>query len=194
MPEEEKDEPRYTRPKSEKDLVSGFEVKKIDDESAASERAQQSAGFSQEEDVEESRGVVVSLIAPDVAGDYAVFVALPERLIIVEEQEGDSDLGVLADAVEKRLQAPYRARALRVDGRRFVVVASEIETVELPGLGGEELVVFALPDGQRTAVLDGAHYELANSEVESILAESAPCLLRLENVDEHVWELSVDLL
>lgn len=195
MPAEEKDEPRYTRPKSEDDLVSGFEVKKIDDESPASEPPPQApAASDQEEEAEESLGVVVSLLAPDVAGDYAVFVALPERLIIVEEQEGDSDLSVLADAVEKRLQAPYRARALRVDGRRFVVVASEIETVELPGLGGEELVVFALPDGQRTAVLDGAQYELANSEVESILAEAAPCLLRLENVDEYVWELSVDLL
>ena len=53
----------------------------------------------EDEDAEESHGVVVSLLAPDVAGDYAVFVALPERLIIVEEQEGDSDLGVLADAV-----------------------------------------------------------------------------------------------
>lgn len=191
MPAEEKDEPLYTRPQSEKDLVSGFEVKKIDDESPAPEAP---AASEQGESAEEARGVVVSLLASDVAGDYAVFVALPERLIIVEEQEGDSDLGVLADAVEKRLQAPYRARALRVEGQRFVVVASEIETVELPGLDGEELVVFALPDGQRTAVLDGVRYELASPEAESILEESAPCLLRLENVDESVWEVSVDLL
>jgi hypothetical protein len=191
LPAEEKDEPLYTRPQSEKDLVSGFEVKKIDDESPAPEAP---AGSEQGESAEEARGVVVSLLAPDVAGDYAVFVALPERLIIVEEQEGDSNLGVLADAVEKRLQAPYRARALRVDGQRFVVVASEIETVELPGLDGEELVVFALPDGQRTAVLDGVRYELASPEAESILEESAPCLLRLENVDESVWEVSIDLL
>ncbi len=153
------------------------------------------AGPEQEDEgAEESRGVVVSLLAPNVAGDYAVFVALPERLLIVEEQEGDSDLGVLADAVESRLEAPYRARALRVDEGRFVVVASEIETVELPGLDGEELVVFALPDGQRTAVLDAGSHQLVTAEVEAILEESAPCLLRLENIDESVWEVSVDLL
>ena len=192
MPAEEKDEPLYKRPQREEDLVSGFESEKTDDEVAAPKPAPDAP--EQKEDTEEPHGVVVSLLAPDVAGDYAVFVALPERLIIVEEQEGDSDLGVLADAIEKRLQAPYRARALRVDERRFVVVAGEIETIELPGLGGEELVVFALPDGQRTAVLDGARYELASAEVESILEESAPCLLRLENVDESVWELSLDLL
>ena len=195
MPAEEKDEPLYKRPRSEKDLVSGFEAEKIDDESSASKPASETpTAPGQEEGAEEARGVVVSLLAPDIAGDYAVFVALPQRLIIVEDQEGDSDLGALADAVEKRLQAPYRARALRGDGQRFVVVAGEIETVELPGLDGEELVVFALPDGQRTAVLDGARYELASPEVESILEDSAPCLLRLENVDESVWEISLELL
>ncbi len=208
LPAEEKDEPLYRRPQSEEDLVAGIESEKIEGEeageSSAPEPAQkmpEATGAAEpeekaedEDDEEESRGVVVSLLAPDVAGDYAVFVALPERLLIVEEQEGDSDLGILADAIEKRLRAPYRARALRVDERRFVVVASGIETIELPGLDGEELVVFALPDGQRTAVLDGESQQLANAQVEAILEESAPCLLRLENVDESVWEVSVDLL
>jgi hypothetical protein len=195
LPADEKDEPLYKRPQSEEDLVAGMESRRIEDESSATEPPTEApAADIAAEPAEESRGVVVSLLAPDVAGDYAVFVALPERLLIVEEQEGDGDLGVLADGVEKRLKAPYRARALRVDERRFVVVASEIETVELPGLDGEELVVFALPDGQRTAVLDGGSHQLVNAEVEAILEESAPCLLRLENVDESVWEVSVDLL
>ncbi len=196
LPAEDKDEPLYKRPQNEEDLVSGFEAEKIDDEGQAPGSTPETGGKPEpeQEGAEQSHGVVVSLLAPDVAGDYAVFVALPERLLIVEEQEGDSDLSVLADAVEKRLRAPYRARALRVDGSRFVVVAGEIETIELPGLDGEELVVFALPDGQRTAVLDGVRYQLAGPQVESILAESAPCLLRLENVDESVWEISVDLL
>jgi hypothetical protein len=201
LPADEKDEPLYKRPQSEEDLVAGMESRTIEDESPAAEPpshvpAAEIAAEPEEEDegAEDSKGVVVSLLAPDVAGDYAVFVALPERLLIVEEQEGDSDLGILADAIEKRLQAPYRARALRVDERRFVVVASQIETVELPSLDGEELVVFALPDGQRTAVLDGLSYQPISPEVEAILKESAPCLLRLENVDESVWEVSVDLL
>jgi len=204
LPAEEKDEPLYKHPESEEELVAGIERGKVADESAGESPATEpppeapaanvaAEAVEEDEDAEET-GVVVSLIAPEVVGDYAIFVALPERLVIVEEQEGDSDLGVLADAVEKRLKAPYRARALRVDERRFVVVASEIETVEVLALDGEELVVFALPDGQRTAVLDGAGFQLANPEVEAILEESAPCLLRLENIDESVWEVTVDLL
>ncbi|MHB8059916.1 MAG: hypothetical protein ACYDHO_03690 [Gaiellaceae bacterium] len=204
MPADEKDEPLYKHPKSEEDLVAGIESKKTADEAVGDSPATEPPLEAPDVDIavepevegEDSKesGVVVSLLAPDVAGDYAIFVALPERLLIVEEQEGDGDLSVLADAVEKRLQAPYRARALRVDERRFVVVASEIETVELPGLDGEELVVFALPDGQRSAVLDGGRHQLTSPEVEAILEESAPCLLRLENIDETVWEVSVDLL
>lgn len=177
MPPEEKDEPLYKHPASEEELIS-----------KADEPEPEESGE------EESRGVVVSLLAPDVAGDYAVFVSLPEQLLIVEEQEGESDLGVFADAVDKRLSAPYRARALRVDAHRFVVVASEIETVELPGLEGEELLVFALPGSPRTVILDGKFQTFSRAELEPVLAESAPCLLRLENIDESVWELSVDLL
>ena len=195
MPAEEKDEPLYKHLENEKVAGEGA------GESPATESVPEAPGFDsaaepeeEDEGAEKSRGIVVSLLAPDVAGDYAVFVALPERLLIVEEQEGDSDLGVFADAVESRLEAPYRARALRVDERRFVVVASEIETIELPGLAGEELIVFALPDGQRTAALDGDTHELSQPELGPILEESAPCLLRLENIDESVWDLKVDLL
>lgn len=189
MPPEEKKRPFYKHPESEAELVSGIEVRKADgeDEGTAVAREDDQAGT-------EPRGVVVSLLAPDTADDYAVFVSLPGQLLIVEEQDGDSDLGIFADAVEKRLSAPYRARVLRVDERRFVVVANEIETIELAGLTGEELVVFAMPGGERTAILDGKTTKLARPELESVLAESAPCLLRLENVDESVWELSVDLL
>ena len=190
MPAEEKNDPLYKHPSSEEELISGIEVRKADgpDEGEAIEPGEEDQGG------EEPRGVVVSLLAPNAAGDYAVFVSLPEQLLIVEEQDGQDDLGVFADAVEKRLAAPYRARALRVDERRFVVVANEIETIELPGLTGDELVVFALPDGERTAILDGKTLELAQPELEAILKESAPCLLRLDNVDESVWEISVDLL
>jgi len=205
LPPEENDKPLYKHPESEEELISGFESEKVAGEGAgespATEPALEAPGADsaaepkdEDENAEESRGVVVSLLAPDVAGDYAVFVALPERLLIVEEQERDGDVGVFADAVESRLKAPYRARALRVDERRFVVVASEIETIELTGLAGEELVVFALPDGQRTAVLDGETHALSQPELEPILEESVPCLLRLENIDESVWEISVDLL
>jgi hypothetical protein len=189
LPSEEKNKPSYTHPKSEEELISGIEVRKAgEDEGEAIEPG------DDDQSGEEPRGVVVSLLAPNAAGDYAAFVSLPEQLLIVEEQDGDGDLGIFADAVEKRLAAPYRARVLRVDERRFVVVANEIETIELPGLTGDELVVFAMPDGERTAILDGKALALARPELEPILKESAPCLLRLENVDESVWELNVDLL
>ncbi len=139
-------------------------------------------------------GVVVSLLAPDVEGDYAVFVSLEDGLLLVEQYEGTSDLTRFAETIERRLPAPYRARALRVDERRFVVVAREIETLELPGVEGEELVVVAVPGEPRVAILDGGRTTLPSSELDSILDESQPCLARLTNVDEAIWELTLELL
>jgi hypothetical protein len=139
-------------------------------------------------------GVVVSLLAPDVEGDYAVFVSLEDGLLLVEEYEGSSDLTGFAETIERRLAAPYRARALRVDERRFVVVAREIETVELPALKGEELLVVALPGEEPVAIVDGHRTALEPSELDPILGESQPCLARLVNLDESVWELTLELL
>jgi hypothetical protein len=51
-----------------------------------------------------------------------------------------------------------------------------------------------MPDGSRSAVLDGKSVKVTQPAIESILEESAPCLLRLDNIDETVWEVSVDLL
>ena len=186
----------YRRPKDAEDLVEGAASPTIsshfeeDTDDDAGDFEPDSAGG----EWTEPRGVVVSLLAPDIDGDYASFVSLPDSLLIIEDYEGTSELAALADAVEKRLQAPYRARALRVDERRFVVVANEIETVELPGVVGEELLVFALPDGERVAVLDGVKSDMKRPELESVLEESSPCLLRLLTIDDAVWELTVEIL
>jgi hypothetical protein len=181
------DEPLYRRPESEDDLV---ETGQAPESALPSSVPVPEPGAGDEE----PRGVVVSLLASEVDGDHVSFVSLPGRLLIVEEQEGESDLGVFADAIEKRLSSPYRAQALRVDRDRFVAVAGEIETVVLPGLDGDELIVFALPGGQRAAVLDGKALLPIPVGLEPILAESEPCLLTLSNVDEETWEVSIDLL
>ncbi|MGZ4401097.1 MAG: hypothetical protein ACXVYM_09520 [Gaiellaceae bacterium] len=158
----------------------------------APEQEPAEAGQADEGDAPE--GLVVSLLAPEIEGDFAVFCSLEDGLLLVEQYEGASDLTSFAERIERRLPAPYRARALRVDEKRFVVVARAIETIELPGVEGEEMVVVALPGEARVAVLDGSRTTLAPSELDAVLDESQPCLARLTNLDESVWELSVELL
>ena len=191
MPREEKRKPAYRHPESEEELISGIEVRKADepDEGETIEPAEEA-----DEGAEAPDGVVISLSAPNIEGDYAVFVSLPDGLLIVEEYEGESDLTVFADAIERRLAVPYRAQAVRANESRFIVVASEILTVELPGLDGEELIVVVAPDGERCAVLDGVRIELDRPELDEVIDESAPCLLRVVNVDEAVWEIKAEIL
>jgi hypothetical protein len=204
LSQDEKGDQLYRHPSSAEDLVGGGKEPAAEPEAAAAGPEPEAAGSdldqgSYEIEAEEAdepsggaNGVVVSLATPDFVGDYAAFVCLPDGLLIIEEYEGESELAVFADAVESRLRAPYRARVVRTGGDRFVVIANEIETVEIPRIEGEQLIVVAAPDGARKAVLDGAPVPLPSLGLDSILDLSAPCLLKLDNIDEETWELSVE--
>src|SRR5947207_2506108 len=52
---------------------------------------------------------VVTVEAPDVQGESALFVGLEDGSLLVEE--GDGDLTPLADAIEQEVARPYRATA-----------------------------------------------------------------------------------
>jgi hypothetical protein len=179
--------PPYHHPESEEELVSDGDAEPGRDDETGETEAEGDAEDGPE-------GIVVSLLAPEVEGDYAVFASLEDGLLLVEQYEGSSDLTGFAETIERRLPAPYRARAIRVDERRFVVVARGIETVELSGVEGEELLVVALPGEQRVAILDGKRTPLPGSELDALLDEAEPCLARLTNLDEAIWELTLELL
>jgi hypothetical protein len=190
----EGEQPLDRHPESEEELVSSGGAEPDQDAGEPAEGDETRETETDEDAEDHPEGVVVSLLAPDVEGDYAVFVSLEDGLLLVEQYQGSSDLTGFAETVERRLPAPYRARAMRVDRRRFVVVARGIETIELPGLEGEELFVVALPNEQRVAVLDGKGTTLPPSDLDGVLDESEPCLARLTNLDEAIWELSLELL
>ena len=167
------------------------------------------------------RGAVVWVTAPDVDADYATFVVDETGAISVEEYTApatllddpadetaashddddlppDGTLDPFADAVEGTVRTPYRVRALReVGSNRFAVVAQEVETIRLDRheFSGDELVVAALPDGHRVAVMDGLTLGLDHTELDTILNENAPCLAMLSQIDEGLWEIvSIDAL
>jgi hypothetical protein len=69
--------------------------------------------------------------APGIAGDQVRFTVLPNGDLIVEEETGDGDLSPLADAVEGRLDPPYKAVASRQEGDLWGVGAKRIEVVTI---------------------------------------------------------------
>lgn len=92
--------------------------------------------------------------APGVAGTRLEFVVLPNRSLIVLQQDGEEPLDVFAEAVETQIAPPYRARARREKGDRWSVYARATQILELPGVDTDELEVTVLA-GESTATVDG---------------------------------------
>jgi hypothetical protein len=129
---------------------------------------------------------VVTVEAPALDGDRALFVALADGRLVVEEGPGAVD--PLAAAVDDELPRPYRAEAIRQGRALWAVAANAIEVVELPGIGGEEIEVVS-QGGDRTLAVDG---ERSFGTIAAL--ERPDHVVRARRIDGDVWELEVDAL
>lgn len=130
--------------------------------------------------------VVTAVDAPALQGDRSEFVALSGNELVVEE--GPDDPESLAQAVERELEPPYRAEAVRRHGTLWAVAARAIEVVHLPGVTGDEIEL-TLRDGARTLLVDGQH------TFGSIPAlERAEHAVRATRIDNDAWEVRFDPL
>jgi hypothetical protein len=122
--------------------------------------------------------------APGIDGDAAGFVVLPDGSVLVEEGS-DSSLQPLADAVERELRPPYRARAARVRDDLWAVQARRIQVVAIrndPEGDSIELTRDSLlVDGQRAF---GSVAEL----------EGLGDVVRAERLDGDLWEVTASPL
>jgi hypothetical protein len=130
---------------------------------------------------------VVTLEQAGIEGDLAVFVALPDGTLLLEELVGDGDMSALAEAVEQQLAPPYRARARRQEGDLWAVGATRVEVRELPGLPGDAIALTVV-GGERTLTVDGVpHVELP--ALAPLVAEHADVALQAERLDGDWWEV-----
>jgi hypothetical protein len=81
----------------------------------------------------------VTVSALDLAGDEIKFTTIPDGDVIVSEETGDADLSPLADALERHVDPPYRAVAVRQDGDLWAVCARRIQVAQIPFSGGDKL-------------------------------------------------------
>jgi hypothetical protein len=77
--------------------------------------------------------------APDLEGDRIEFTTIPDGDVIVSQETGDADVSPLADAVERRVDPPYRAVATRQQGDLWGVGARRIAVAQIPFPDGEKL-------------------------------------------------------
>lgn len=128
--------------------------------------------------------------APGLLGDTVHFVALEDGTLVVEEDQADDALTPLAEAIETRLAAPYRAEAVRRDGSLWGVAGRRITVVSEPGLTGDEAELVLTSSGWELTV-DG-HHRLAHVpalEAAGRAGGAAETVVRASRLDGDLWEV-----
>jgi hypothetical protein len=136
---------------------------------------------------------VVIADAPDLEGETADFVALPDGSLIVESEGGETALDPLAAAVEQRLAPPYRARAARQNGPLWAVSARRIQVAQFEA-SGDAIELTSTPEGRRL-VVDGMPSFGSVPALEQLGEAVGPSYaVHAERLDADLWEVRVSPL
>jgi hypothetical protein len=137
----------------------------------------------------------VAVTAPGLDGDRIEFTTLPEGDIIVGEEQGETNLSDLADAVEEQLQPPYRAVAARQDGDLWGVGAKRIEVARIEFPEGDSLEL-SRKDSWDELRVDG---ESSDARIPRELEQlgqrvGGDFFVKAERIDGDLWEVRVSAL
>jgi hypothetical protein len=137
---------------------------------------------------------VTTAFAPAVHGDAVTFVGLAGGDLVVEEGDETSDLAPIADAVEAKIDPPYRVAAVRQDRSVFSVGARRIRVVSLPDVEAET-VMLTVQDGSRELELDGDRIFGGLPALERVgEAAGHDYVVRADRLDGPLFEFRVDAL
>jgi hypothetical protein len=132
---------------------------------------------------------VVAVEAEGVQGDRALFVAVDDDTLVVEE---GADPEPLAAALEDVLQPPYRAEATRRGETQWAVGLRRIQVVELPDDPEGDEVVLTVSDGERTLVVDGRRAFGTIPQLEALAAaRGGSAVVQAGRLDGSLWEVEV---
>jgi hypothetical protein len=134
------------------------------------------------------------LNAPGLAGDTVEFTTLPDGDVLIDEEHGDVDVSALADAVEKEVEPPYRARAARQDGDLWAVLANRIEVHSLSFPRAETLELSRKDSWQELRV-DGEPSMGRAPELERLGERAGPdFFVKADRLEGDLWEVRVTAL
>ena len=137
----------------------------------------------------------VTVSAPGLAGDRVEFTTIPNGDVIVSEEAGDADLSALADAVERRVDPPYRAVAQRQARDTWAVAAKRIQVAEVPFPDGDGLELSRHGDEEELRV-DGQRSDApVPPELEQVGAAAGESYyVAAGRIDGDLWEVRVTAL
>jgi hypothetical protein len=132
----------------------------------------------------------ITVSAPDLAGDEITFATIPDGDVIVAEESGDADLSPLADALERHVDPPYRAVAVRQDGDIWAVCARRIRVAKIPFPNGDKLELSWNGNDEELRV-DGEESDAAiPPELEEVGdAAGTSFYVEAQRIDGDLWEV-----
>lgn len=137
---------------------------------------------------------VASADTSGLRGSAVHFVALPDRTLIVDEDEPADAVAELAAVLEEAISPPYRAEAVRRGGTLWGVAASRIDVIEAPELEGEAIEL-TMVDGRRTLIVDGGP-SLQPSRALALAGErrGRDYVVRARRLDGELWQVEPSAL
>ena len=137
---------------------------------------------------------VVSAEAPLLTGDAVHFVALPDGTLVVDERVAHGALDPLVDALEQQVEPPYRAEAVRREGR-WAAAANRIEVIELPEQVAGDRIELASRAGERQLAVDGEPSLMPLPTLEAFASRrNDDYVVRAERIDGELWDVRVSAL
>ena len=137
---------------------------------------------------------VVTARAAGVVGNRAEFTTLPNGDVIVEQEKGDGDLSPFADAVEKKIEPPYRAAAGRQDGDLWAIGAKRIQVAKFELAEGDALEL-SENDGVQELRVDGEPSDAMVPELARLGERvGADYCVEATRIDGDFWEVKVTAL
>jgi hypothetical protein len=137
----------------------------------------------------------VVALESDAPGDESVFVALTDGRLLVRSGP-DAIAKPAAAALTSEIEPPYRALALRREGRTWAVGAVAIEVGELPAdTEGEELMLTVTQENEHALEVDGRPTLAGIERVEQAVGGRFEAyVLRATRLDGTLWEIEIDPL
>jgi hypothetical protein len=137
-----------------------------------------------------SYDALLTVEAPQVAGNALDFATLPNGDVIVDTEQGDADLSPFADAVEKTLKPPYRMIARRGEGGLWSVAARGIDVLKVDFEDGDEIELASV-GGELDVRVDGNpwHGHIPELEQAGDAAEGEDYVVQAERLDGDLWEV-----
>lgn len=137
---------------------------------------------------------IVTVRAAGLAGDLVEFTTLPNGDIIVEKEKGDGDLSPLADAIEEKIDRPYKASAARHDGGVWAVGAKRIEVARVE-LAEGSTIELSENDGVQEVRVDGEPSDASVPELQRLGRQVGDdYCVEAERIDGDFWEVRVSAL